>query len=267
MRSVRRLLRAELLGLRTSSHAGPLLAATAILTLAIVALTLSRLDGDELAAARGVREVLTIGAGVASVIALAAGIVGVTAEYRHGTIGQALLSAPARWPVVVAKALAYALAGLALGVVALAATFAAGVPGLAGEDAGVSYSSALVRYAIAGTLLAPALFGAIGVGLGMLVRDQRYALAAGPGWLLVVDNVAMSAAPAVAKFLPGGALTSLVRGQTQDVVPAGVAALLLVAYALAFAAAGALALRRRDLTSRAAGRPAARAVRAHSRHE
>lgn len=248
MSAVQRLLRAELLALRSSPASGRLLGAAAIVTLAIVALTLIRLDASELAAARGVREVLTTGAGVASVIALAAGVVGMTAGYRHGTLGQSLLSAPTRWPVVVAKALAFALAGVVLGAVALAATFAAGVPGLASEDAGVSYSSTLVRYAVAGTLLAPALFGAIGVGLGALVRDQRIALAAGVGWLLVVDNVAHSAVPAVAKFLPGGALTSLVRGETQDVLPAGAAALLLIAYALAFAAAGALALRRRDLT-------------------
>ena len=43
-------------------------------------------------------------------------------------------------------------------------------------------------------------------------------------------------------------MTSLLRSQTHDVLPAGFAALLLLAYALAFAAAGVVALRRRDLT-------------------
>ena len=211
MSSVPSLLRAELLRLRTSQTTAALLAATALVSLAL-------------------------------------GVVGIAGEYRHGTIGHALLAAPARWPVVLAKVLAHGLAGLLLGLVALAITFAAGVPGLAGEDAGVSYSSSLVRYVVLGTLVAPALFGAIGVGLGALLRDQPLALAIGLGWMLLVDSLAMSLIPELGRFLPGGALTSLVRGQTQDVLPAALAGLLLLVYAVALAAAGALALRRRDLT-------------------
>lgn len=248
MSSVPALLRAELLRLRTAQSTWTLLAMTALASLALVVLTLSRLDAHELAGPRGVRAVLTIGAGAASFFALALGVVGMAGEYRHSTIGQALLAAPKRWPVVVAKLLAHGLAGLLLGIVALALTFAAGVPGLAGEDAGVSYSSALVRSVVAGTLIAPALFGAIGVGLGALVPDQRLALGAGLGWMLLVDSLAMSLVPQVGRLLPGGALTSLLRSQTQDVLAPGAAALLLLAYALAFAAAGVFALRRRDLT-------------------
>ena len=247
MSTLRPLLRAELIKLRISPTARALLGLMALATLVLAALTLNALDAGDVANARGVRRVLAIGGWVSCFFALALGIVGMTGEYHHATLGHAVLAAPRRWPVLVAKLVAYALAGLLLGLAALAVTFAVGVPGLAGKDAGVAYGSSLVRTVIAGSLLAPALFGVIGVGLGALLRDQRLALAAGPGWLLLVDSLAMSVVPGLGRLLPGGAVTSVLRSQTEDVLPAAVGALVLLAYALAFAVAGGLAILRRDV--------------------
>ncbi len=248
MSALRPLLHAELLKLWTSRGTRALVGAMALVTLVLVALALSALDAGELAGARGVRRVLTLGGWVSCFFALALGIVAMTGEYRHATFGHAVLAAPRRWPVLAAKAAAYALAGLLLGLVALAATFAAGVPGLAAEDANVAYGSALIRAVIAGSLLAPALFAVIGVGLGALLRDQRLALGAGLGWTLLVDSLAMSVVPELGRLLPGGAVASLLRSQTQDVLPATMAGLVLLAYALALTFAGGVAMLRRDVT-------------------
>jgi hypothetical protein len=248
MSAVGPLLRAELLRIRTSRMTWILLGAMALATVGVVALTLSALDAGELAGARGVRKVLTIGAGVSCFFTLSLGVIGMAGEYRHGTIGHPLLAAPARWPVVVAKASAYAMAGLAFGLVALALTFAIGAPGLAAEHAGIAYSSGLVRYAVVGTLAAAALFGVLGVGLGAVVHDQSLALALGLGWMVLVDGIVSELAPSVGKFLPGGAVTSLLRSQTQDVLPVGLAALMLLTYTLGLVLAGVLVMRRRDLT-------------------
>lgn len=242
------LLRAELLKLRTSRTTWLLLGAMTLTTLAVVALVLSSHDASDVEGARGVRKVLTIGGGVSCFFALSLGVVGMAGEYRHATIGQALLGAPARWPIVVAKLLAQGGAGLLFGLVALAATFAVGLPGLAGKDAGVSSSASLVRYVALGTVVAPAAFAMIGVGLAALARNQALALSIGLGWMALVDTAATGLAPAVGKFLPAGTVDGLLRSRTDDVLPTGLAALILFTYALALAAAGALALRRRDLT-------------------
>lgn len=53
--------------------------------------------------------------------------------------------------------------------------------------------------------------------------------------------------PEVGRFLPGSAVAALLRSQTEDVLPAGVGALVLVAYALALALGGARAMVHRDI--------------------
>jgi ABC-2 type transport system permease protein len=221
MNAVPRLLRAELLKISTARSTWALLAALALVTLSIVVLSLGRLEAGELAGAQGVRRVLTIGGGIGYLFTLALGVMGMAGEYRHGSLGQAWLAAPSRWPVVLVKGLAYGLAGLGFGLVALLITFGAGVPGLASEGAGISYSSAPVRSAVLGTLAATALFAVIGVGLGALLRDQVLALSIALGWALLIDSVAMGLEPAVGRFFPGGTVTSLLRSETQDVLLRG----------------------------------------------
>lgn len=246
MSLIAQLLRAELLKIRTSRVTWALLAAMALVTLVVVVLTLSTLDADELAGSRGVRRVLTLGGAIAGIFTLALGIVGVAGEYRHDTFGQTLLAAPARWQAVVAKVLAYALAALLFGLVALVVTFAVGAPGLA-DDARISLSNELPRSIVLGTLLTAMLFAVIGVGLATLLRDLALALSVGLGWTLLVDSLAMALVPEVGRFLPGGAVTGVLRSQTQNVLQPAPGALLLLGYAVAFAVAGALAVRRRDL--------------------
>lgn len=248
MSCVPQLLRAELLKIRSSRTTWVLLGCMAALTCVVVLLTLGSLEGDELAGSRGIRRVLTIGGSLACYFTLAHGILGMTSEYRHGTLGQAFVAAPARWPVVVAKVIAHVAVGLAFGLVALGVTFAVGLPGLAAEDSAVSYGGSLPPGVVLGSLVSAALFAAIGVGLAALLRDQSLALGAGLGWTLLVDSLVNGIEPAVGRFLPAGTVPSLVRSHTQEVLTPGVAAVVLLAYALAFVGAGALALRRRDLT-------------------
>ncbi len=248
MSCVRQLFNAELLKIRTARATWVLLGLMAVVLFVIVVLTLSSLDEDELAGADGIRRVLTIGGSIGCFFTLAHGILGMAGEYRHGTLGQALVAAPSRWPAIAAKLLAHAVAGLGFGLVALVVTFIAGVPGLKAQDSSVSLTDSLPFTIMLGTLLAAALFAVIGVGLAALLRDQALALGAGLGWTLLADSLAMGLVPEAGRFLPGGAVMSLLRSQTDDVLPAGFAALLLLAYALAFAAAGIVAVRRRDLT-------------------
>ncbi|MEI7629530.1 MAG: hypothetical protein WCJ73_00080, partial [Actinomycetes bacterium] len=63
-------------------------------------------------------------AGSSSIFILILGIIGMTGEYRHMTITSTFLVTPKRPRVLIAKGIAYALLGAALGLIAFASSFA-----------------------------------------------------------------------------------------------------------------------------------------------
>src|ERR671933_800880 len=73
------------------------------------------------------RDSLNVG-GVLSVPLLIFGIVGATGEYRHRTIAPAVLIAPGRARLTVARLIAYLLTALAVALAMLAVAFAVGLP-------------------------------------------------------------------------------------------------------------------------------------------
>jgi ABC-2 type transport system permease protein len=244
---IARLVRAELLKVRTTRTTWALLAAMALLVLAVVCLTLATAKTHSLAGG-GVRTVLSLGGSLAYIFTLTIGIIGLAGEYRHGTMGQTMLAAPARWEIVVAKTLTYLVVGAIFGVIAVALTLVLAVPWLPAKHAGFSLGATLPLEIIAGSIVACALFGAIGVGLAALLQEQVIALFVGVGWTLLIDTLVSGVAPDVGKFFPGGALSALVRDQTDHVLPVGIGGLVLLGYAALFVGAGTIVARRRDLT-------------------
>jgi hypothetical protein len=245
---VGRLLHAELLKVRTTIVLWALVGAMALLVAGLVALTVGTGDEETLAGENGVRSVLPLGAQMAYFFTLAVGVIGMAGEYRHGTIGHTLLGAPARWQVIVAKVVAYAVVGLLFGVVAVALTYGISGPWMESKDYGWSLENTLPKEIIAGSLVGTALFGVIGVGLAALLKDQVAALFVGVGWTLLVDTVVSGVAPEVGKFLPGGALAGLTNGSVEDLLDPALGGLVLLGYAAVFVALGAIASQRRDLT-------------------
>ena len=214
----------------------------------VVALQVGGSGTEELRGEKALRQVLPLGGSTATVFVLSLGIIGMAGEYRHGTIAYTMLAAPPRWQIVAAKLLAYALAGLAVGILAVVVTYAIAAPWMASKEAGFSLGGALPREVALGSLLTCALLAAIGVGLVVLVKDQVVALLIGVGWTLVIDTAATSAAPAVGKFFPGGAAASLMRQPEEGLLPMGLGGLVLLAYVAVFAILGIHVAQRRDLT-------------------
>lgn len=246
MSAVRRLLRAEALRLRAHRSTAALLGAVAVLTAALVALTAGLGDLADLRGDDGLRGVLSVGGAVAYPAAYVLGVLGTAGEHRHGTVTGAVLAAPARWPVVAAKAVAYGLAGAVLGLVGFAVALAVGAPWLSARDAGIDLGRGLPWLVGLGSVAAAALYGVVGVGVAAAVRSQTAALAGGLAWILVLDVATVLATSEVGRWLPGGAALSLVRaGGDDDVLPMGGAAGLLAAYGLLLALVGAAALVRR----------------------
>jgi hypothetical protein len=99
------------------------------------------------------------------------GIVGAAGEYRHRTAAPAALVARDRTRLLIARAGAYGVAGLAIGLMMVTATFAVGLPLIAGEPGPGLQSGAVVAIA-AGSLAAAALSTIMGAAVGTLLRNQ-----------------------------------------------------------------------------------------------
>ena len=135
------------------------------------------------------RDLLGI-AGLAQVFALVLGILAVTTEFRHGTITPSLLVVPDRvaadrWP---SSAPAWPPASRSgWWRPACAAAIGAAILNARGIDTGLD-GSQLTKLIVGGTV-ATALFAALGVGVGAIVRNQVGAVVGTLVYLFVLENL------------------------------------------------------------------------------
>ena len=191
--------------------------------------------------------------GFAQVFALVLGILAVTSEFRHGTITPSLLAVPDRTRLVLAKLITALIAGALLGLAASALCAVITLPILSARDAGTGSDSTEIINLIVGNTAACALFAALGVGLGALIRNQVGAIIGALGYLFVVEpllGVIPGFSDTVQKWFPGGASSEVAGTSGLDdplgQLPAGI---LLAAYAAVFLVAGILMIRSRDVSA------------------
>jgi ABC-2 type transport system permease protein len=248
-----RLIRTELLKLRTTRTVyWMLLGMLGFATLSVAGIIAStgRVEGTyELGTPEGLRTVINASS-VGWVFVLVLGILAVTGEYRHGTITQTFLVTPDRGAVVIAKLIAYALAGLTFAVIASLLTLAIALPWLASKGIEVSLLDRDVSLVLLGVLLATSLYGSLGVGVGALIRNQVAAVVIALAWGFVVEGLLITLVPEVGRWLPGGAAAALTRkvNQSGELLPMWAGGLLFAAYASVFAAVGTRLMIRRDIT-------------------
>ncbi len=246
------LVRSELLKIRsTRMWLGLLGGALAFVALNVVAQALTPpTEGvPVLTDPQGVRNVWASAGSAATVFALVLGILGMTTEYRHRTLSATFLVTPRRSPVVVAKMLAHALAGLGLGLACCALTALLAIPLLAAKDAATLSTSTIVSV-LAGALLTTTLYAVMGVAVGTLIPNQVAALIGALIWLLLIEALLVAFVPAVGRWLPGGAASAVVQANTfgGDLLAPWAGAALLGVYAVVLAAVAMQTTLRRDLT-------------------
>lgn len=182
----------------------------------------------------------------AQLIVLVIGILCITNEFRHGTITPTLLVTPNRVELVLAKLVASVLVGLAIGLVSIC--IIAAVVALAGGD-----TTGTGSVILGGTLLG-ALYAALGVGVGAVVRNQVGAIIGALVYLFVLESL-IGLIPGVDEVLPKYGLNGTSQalrggndpgGEFLDQLPGG---LLLAGYCAVFLVAGILVMRRRDVTA------------------
>jgi ABC-2 type transport system permease protein len=244
---VRAQLRSELLKQRsTPANLGLL---SALLGLVALAVTLHGigLRASELADRDNQLMVFGRGEFLGALFAGLLGAMSITAEIRHGTIRPTFLVTPGRGRVVTAKVWVSVLIGAGFGLAASA--LAAGVGAAVFSARGVELQLGGGDYTllIAGGTAAAALWGAIGVGIGAVVRDQVPALIGISAWLLFIEGLFGGNLADVIKFAPG-ALGMAASGQEPDTLLAPSLSLFLLAlYGAAAGMAGLIATSRRDV--------------------
>jgi hypothetical protein len=235
---VNRLIAGELIKVRTTRTALGFGAASVLLVLALVLISFLASDPHTVGEKR---DALNVG-GVLSVPLLLFGIVGATGEYRHRTIAPAVLIAPGRARLTVARLIAYLLTAVAVGVAMVAVAFAVGLP-LAGGGESLKGSD-LVAVA-GGGLIVLVLTTALGVGVGVLVKNQVAGVVGSLIWLFILAPVL----GLIDEDLPN--YTTLpaagVAGGSDGDIAFGTAVVVLVAWAVVFFAAALLVERRRDV--------------------
>jgi ABC-2 type transport system permease protein len=201
------------------------------------------------------RSVLAI-AGLAQTVALIAGALSVAGEFRHQTIIPAVLITPRRTPLLAAKLITLAAAGLALGVAATGIATAITVPVLAARHIPAGVSATGIAAVIAGGAIATALAAALGVGAGAIIRSQAGAITAVLALVYVAEpllGLVPGLGPAVQQYGLGGLATATTRTAgfpaSAHLLGQPAAALILAGYATAALLAGAELLRRRDITT------------------
>ena len=244
-----RLVNAELLKLRTTRLL--LWLGLLILALEVLVITL-HVFKDSLASLAGPhqqRDIVGI-ASVSALISLILGIVASAGEFTHGTIGQTFLVAPVRERVVAAKVVAAAIAGavLALG----SCGFAWGLTALLlrSRSVPVHLGSGTALRLVLGITLAGACTGAFGIGFGSLLRRQTAAVVVALVWLLVGEPLLSVAG--VERYGPGHVVASVVEAaagdQGSDLLDFGPGLAVALLYVAVAGTAGAVVLRRSDIT-------------------
>lgn len=241
------LLRAELLKLRTTRTFAALVAAALVLSLLVVVLT--ALLSDTLTEGDA-HDLFT--ADFTGLFILLLGIMGMAGEWRHRTITGTVLAAPQRLRLLGAKLLSHAAAGALLSLIVTLAIMLVGTVVLSIRDqptlAVADLADVLWR-----NLLVAALLGALGVGIGGLVRNQVVAIVGTLIFSFAIEPTLFALVPGVARFAPTqGAPSGIIEvdafgdGDVARLAP-GIAVLVMAGWiGLFFAAAGAR-LRRFDL--------------------
>jgi ABC-2 type transport system permease protein len=192
--------------------------------------------------------------GLGVLFAALLGALSITGELRTGTIRPTLLTTPRRNRVLAAKLVTSAAAGAVYGALAAAVTIGLAVAALSARGVPLRLDGGDYTQLVLGDTFAAALWAAIGLGLGAIVRNQVTTLVGLCAWLLFVESVLLGQLPGTIRYFPGTAAGAISGTTITGDVPTNpglltpaLGALLLAGYATAITLAGMLTTNRRDV--------------------
>jgi ABC-2 type transport system permease protein len=179
------------------------------------------------------------------------GIILITTEYRHFTSRPTFLLEPRRARVIAAKLLIAAAVGLLYGAACVGVSLAITVPWLSAKGVDIGWVANGLIVVMVGALGVIALFAVVGVGVGVLFRNQVAAVITTLAYLFVVEPL-IAVIPVVKeayRYLPaaaGAAITGVSRNQV-TLLTNWQGALVLLGWGLLFAGLGWALTIRRDI--------------------
>lgn len=239
--------RSELLKIRTTRTTIGVVVGMVALILLFSLLSGLLTKAPSLTSTEDQRGLLSVGS-LAGVFSALAGIMLVTSEYRHGTIRPTFLFTPRRSRVIDAKLAAGLLAGIVFGIVGEGLGFAIGYACLAGRGVDYALNAGQTTLLLLGTLAGVALWAALGVGIGTIVRNQAGAIIGLLAWGFVAENLLFAFVPSVGRFTPAHASDALIGLTSNHLLPAAAGGAILLAWTIAFALAATALAARRDVT-------------------
>jgi ABC-2 type transport system permease protein len=238
--------RAELLKIRSTRTTGAIVLGMIALILLFSLLSGLLTKPPSLTSTEDQRGLLGVGS-TAGLFSALAGIMLVTGEYRFGTIRPTFLFTPKRSRVIGAKLAAGLLAGIVFGVVGEGLGFAIGYATLTGRGIDYVLNADQTALLLLGTLAGVALWGALGVGLGVIVRNQVGAIIGLLAWGFIAENLIFAFVPSIGRFAPVHAQNALMGLTSNHLLPAAAGGAVLVAWTVALALAGTALAARRDV--------------------
>jgi hypothetical protein len=142
---------------------------------------------------------------------------------------------------------AYGVTGLLIGLLMLAVAFGIGLPLLAGQ-AGPDLTSSDLLEVGGGGVLSVALSAMLGVGIGVLVRNQVAAVVGTLVWFFIVEPLVTLVSDEAYKYSISQSASAVAGTQGGDYLSFGLAVLVLAGWAAVFVALGAFVDGRRDVT-------------------
>jgi len=205
-----RLVRVELLKLRTMRVTYGLLAAAVAVTALFSALEASRTGRrvPPLSTTAGFGDVTTV-AGVAIILAAILGVIATSGEFRHTAATLTYLATPDRRRVLGAKAAAAAIVGAGYGLAAGIVSTAVGLIYVAVKGDHVALGTTTLVGHVAGAGVGAALLAAVGVAIGSLIRAQLAGVIGVFVWCLVIESILGGSVAAIRPYLPYTLATTL----------------------------------------------------------
>ncbi len=213
------------------------------------------LSGEEAA-----KTVYSLANPIGYVFPLLIGSLAFTSEFRYQTITSSLLVEPRRDVLLVAKLLASVAIGVVYGAVGTAAVVLGGAPILAFAGDGSYLGNFSVVTPLFFSVLVLTMWTIIGVAFGGLVTNQVAAIVSILAFTQFIEPIArvvgatVEPLSGVAQFLPGAAADAVLGasffatlGPGNDLLPRWAGVLVLVGYALLFAALARMTTLRRDI--------------------
>lgn len=230
-------IRAELLKVRSTRTTIGLVLAMIVLILLFTVLSGLASNSRGLSGRTHQLDLLNIG-NLAGAFSAMAGVLLVTSEYRYGTIRPTVLFTPARSRLLAAKLVAATLTGVAFGVLGGGLGWAIGYAILKSRGIPFVLTSGDIELLALGALSGVATWGAIGAGVGAIIRNQVGGIVTLLVWGFVVDNLLYGLVPSVGRFTPTRAQDALIGIRMAHLLSPGVGALVLLAWIALLATIG-----------------------------